>query len=398
MKRLYRIFITLLAFGLVPLLLLTALQFAQDRRLQSFMEASLQEAVNASPMPPPPALQMLPQTVLTSVKDYRARQFIHQVAVILLLGAALAVLAFRNARRTTRTLRALIDAWQRLGEGDFAVRLDADNRDERDAMIEAFNTTVPKLEDHFQTRQALAVAQQVQRDFLPAPPDAALGLDVAFTNMSCDDTGGDYVDIIPAPGGDVCRLLFTMGDVSGHGIGPALLMASARGALRAMSLGRHELADRAGRLNRLMAVDAGDSGHFMTLFLAELDTASGTLEWVRAGHDPAYLFDPHRQQFLELDGPGVALGLTENARFETQTTAFAPGQILVMATDGIWETRNRENVIFGKKRLREVIRRQADQPAAMIKAHIIEAISAFRDSARQDDDITLMVVKRRPAT
>jgi sigma-B regulation protein RsbU (phosphoserine phosphatase) len=132
------------------------------------------------------------------------------------------------------------------------------------------------------------------------------------------------------------QLLLAIGDVSGHGIGPALLMASARGALRAMSLGRPALAERAARLNRLVAEDAADSGHFMTLFMAEVNTADDTMQWVRAGHDPADIFDPQTQQFLERDGPGAALGIIDQADFETRSMPFLPGQILVMATDGIW--------------------------------------------------------------
>jgi sigma-B regulation protein RsbU (phosphoserine phosphatase) len=394
MKRWYRIFLTLIAFAVVPLLLLTALHSVQSHRLQAYLDRTLLTAGAVSRGGTSPSLEQVLNTVTTAVDDYRRKQFLYQLATVLALCAALAVMALRKARRTTRTLRALLEAWRRLGKGDFEVRLNADNHDERDALIEAFNATVPKLEDHLQTRQALEVAHELQSNFLPPPPDASLGLDTTVSNMSCDDTGGDYVDIIPAPGDDDHRLLFAIGDVSGHGIGPALLMASARGALRAMAIGRQNLADRAERLNQLVIGDAADSGHFMTLFMAELNVADGTLQWVRAGHDPAYLFDPESQQFLELDGPGVALGLTGRADFRTQSTTFLPGQILIMATDGIWETRNRENAIFGKKRLREVIRQHADQPAEAIKAHIIEAISAYRGGARQTDDITLMVVKR----
>jgi sigma-B regulation protein RsbU (phosphoserine phosphatase) len=397
MKRAHHIFLTLMAFGMVPLLLLAALDIIQDDRLEGFLDHILQTAVIDNRIESSLSTEQLPAMVTTAMADYRREQRYIQLAIMLTLCAVLALMALRSARRTTLTLRTLMDAWQRLGEGDFSVRLTADNNDERDAMIEAFNTTVPKLEDHLQTKQALELAREIQSNFLPRLPDASLGLDVAISNMSCDDTGGDYVDIIPAPGGDAQRLLFAIGDVSGHGIGPALLMASARGALRAMSLGHRDLAERAERLNRLVAKDAADSGHFMTLFMAELNAVNGTLQWVRAGHDPAYRFDPQKQQFRELDGSGVAMGLGETARYQTHTTAFLPGQILVMATDGIWETRNRENIIFGKRRLREVIRRQADQTSEIIKTHMIQAVSAFRGNARQTDDITLMVVKRRLA-
>ncbi len=131
----------------------------------------------------------------------------------------------------------------------------------------------------------------------------------------------------------------------------------------------------------------------MTLFYLDMDPRERTLRWVRAGHDPGILYDAATDAFEELKGAGVALGIDENWRFEEyEKTDLADGQILVLATDGVWEATNSKGEMFGKKPLYEITRQHHAAPARSILERILQALSDFRGDVIQDD-ATLVVVK-----
>ncbi len=397
MKRRRHLFWVLLGFGWAPVLGLFALQYQHYRALPDRLAPAIAEVLRARTPEASPAEGnlRLQAAVAAAVRDRIRQPLVSQVAAVALLGLLAAAAGGYAARKVTGTLRMLVDGLERLAAGDFSVRFPEGTRDERDRLIQAFNAMVPRLEAHVQTQQALGIAQEIQRNFMPKHPPCAESLDIAVSNIACDETGGDYVDVLCPEADDGGRVLLAVGDVSGHGIGPALLMADARGMLRALASQGGELHPTVARLNRLLLEDVGDSGHFMTLFLAELDVPTGVLRWVRAGHDPAYLYDPDSGTCAELGGSGAALGVLAEARFESRVVDFSrPGQMLIMATDGVWEARDPENRLFGKDRLREVVRRNAAQPAAEVKAAIVEAVQTFRRSAKPSDDITVVVVKR----
>ncbi len=386
-----------MGFGLIPLLCLFALQTYHNRSLTTVMEQVLREQIG-TPAPHTLArddIERRKDVVAAEVHAQAGRQTAIHVAALALLALLVTLGSTYASRQVTQTLRMLVKALGRLAAGDFTVRLPGNTRDERDRLLDAFNDTIPKLEDQVHTRQALQIAKEIHRNFMPPVPLTIPGLDIAFSNISCDETGGDYVDIIFPDGRQARRVILAIGDVSGHGIGPALLMADVRGMLRALASQRAELQDTVVRLNRLLLEDVGDSGHFMTLLLADLDVARGVLHRVRAGHDPGYLFDSESESFRELGGKGCALGLFDEARFQSQSTEFdQPGQMLLLATDGIWEARDPDNRLFGKNRLMDVVRRAANRSAEEILVAIVDAVKTFRRSARQSDDITLMVIKR----
>jgi sigma-B regulation protein RsbU (phosphoserine phosphatase) len=385
----------LLGFGLIPVALLFVLQCQQYWLLTHGVRQSAEVAANDLGDRGSAAIQRLQDVVAGEVARIIKRQAGIQATTLALLALGLAAAAAWASRRVTTTLRMLMNGLERLAAGDFTVRFPGRTSDERDRLLEAFNAMVPRLEAHLHNQQALRLAQEIQQNFMPRHFQGLPGLDVAVSNISCDETGGDYVDVLLPDQGQADRVLFAIGDVSGHGIGPALLMADARGMLRALTGPQTTLAETAVRLNRLLIEDVGDSGHFMTLFLAELNISQGVLQWVRAGHDPAFRFDPASNTFIELGGEGSALGLYENPRFQGAAIAFnQPGQLVIMATDGIWEARDPDNNFFGKDRLLEVVRQNAHHPAEAIKTAIVAAVQSFRRSARQSDDITLMVIKK----
>ena len=216
---------------------------------------------------------------------------------------------------------------------------------------------------------------------------------MAAVSDYCDETGGDYYGFITRETADGESLVIAVGDVSGHGIPAALMMASARAYLRCNVGGGGRLDAVVKHVNELVSDDVDQSGRFMTLFLLEL-TEGKMIRWVRAGHDPAMVYNPADDSFEELTGDGLPLGVINDVDFELNERAdLPPGLIIVVGTDGIWETHSLSGEMFGKERLEELIRANASQSSETIIQVLIEALNAFRGDAEQDDDITLAIIK-----
>jgi sigma-B regulation protein RsbU (phosphoserine phosphatase) len=132
----------------------------------------------------------------------------------------------------------------------------------------------------------------------------------------------------------------------------------------------------------------------MTLFYSEIERNNNTIRWVNAGHEPAMIFDPVSDAFSDLNGGNnLALGVFEDTDFKEARQDVAPGQIIVIATDGIWEARNPKDEMFGKNRIRKIIRRNASQTANDILNAILDSLNRFQKNAKLEDDMTLVVVK-----
>jgi len=240
---------------------------------------------------------------------------------------------------------------------------------------------------------ALNVAQEVQQSLLPLHPPGDPRFDISGGSRYCDETGGDYYDYIELPHLGPDAYAIAVGDVSGHGISSALLMASVRAYLRSRVTQAGSVAEIITDVNRLVSADTMETNQFMTLFFLVVEGQTGQLTWVRAGHDPAMVFAPDSGQFGELKGGGIPLGVEQDWRYQESATRIKPGQILVLTTDGIMETHNWEGDMFGKERIKEVIRRNADRDAANIHRAILDAVEDFRGNAPREDDVTLVVVK-----
>ncbi len=155
------------------------------------------------------------------------------------------------------------------------------------------------------------------------------------------------------------------------------------------------LAELMGRLNGFIMEDH-KGNRFMTMHLSLVDSKSGTMRWVSAGHDPAILYDPTDGSFVEVGkGEGdLPLGVVDGADYCERTYGpLRPGQVLLVGTDGVWEMPDANDKPFGKDRLREVIRESAGCSAADISAAIRERLARFRGDAKQVDDVTFVVIK-----
>ncbi|MGB9439407.1 MAG: SpoIIE family protein phosphatase [Desulfobacterales bacterium] len=248
--------------------------------------------------------------------------------------------------------------------------------------------------DMTEHKKALALAAEVQKSLLPHEKPMVKGLDIAGRNVSCDEIGGDYFDFFWRLDSKKGPFSVVVGDISGHGVDSALLMTTARAFLRMRASQSGTISEIISAMNRHLTRDVLESGRFMTLFYMTIDPEKNHIDWVRAGHDPAIFYDPVRDEFEELKGSGVALGV--NAAFdyeENNRRGLTNGQIIAIGTDGIWEAVNGEGVMFGKARFRKIIRKNAHAAAGDILNAVYSELSLFTRGQRSEDDITLVVIK-----
>jgi sigma-B regulation protein RsbU (phosphoserine phosphatase) len=234
------------------------------------------------------------------------------IGVIFLL--ILAGLWFAHAM--IRPLFVMVEGVKRLAKGDFSARININTGDERDLVAKSFNEMVPQLEDRIQIRKSLEMAKEVQQNLLPQEIPNLRGFDITAKSVYCDETGGDYFDFFPCEDKDCARFGIVVGDVTGHGVGAALLMATARALIRGLVTKPENLAESLSQVNSLLATDVRDSGRFISLFFLMIEEGSRAISWVRAGHDPAILYDPATDTVEELMGPGMVLGVEEDYSYE----------------------------------------------------------------------------------
>jgi sigma-B regulation protein RsbU (phosphoserine phosphatase) len=322
-------------------------------------------------------------------KDQTAITGVTVVLALLFVG----IVAFFTSRFSTGHILTIIDAWKRLAKGDFSVRLKPRMKDERDQLIHAFNDIVPKIEEHMRMSNALGLAQEVQQSLLPQSDPSLPGFDIAGASIYCDETGGDYYDFIETNRDGQIRLSVVVGDVSGHGVSSALLMATARALIMLRSSMPGEAAGIINDVNRYLSLDTAQTGNFMTFFYCELTERETEVRWVRAGHDPALVYDPSTDAFDELKGQGLALGLDDSFEYDSYHRRIEPGQVIMIGTDGIWEMRNQVGEMFGKKALMEIIRNNQSASARKIVDTVTDALERFQGDEAPEDDITLVVIK-----
>jgi sigma-B regulation protein RsbU (phosphoserine phosphatase) len=250
------------------------------------------------------------------------------------------------------------------------------------------------ITDMTEHKKALALAGEVQKSLLPQIKPEVQGLDVAGRNVSCDEIGGDYFDFLWRRENPDAPFSVVVGDITGHGVDSALLMTAARAFLRMRASQPGTLSQIISAMNRHLTRDVLETGRFMTLFYLTVDPKKDRMVWVRAGHDPAILYDPQKDTFEELKGSGVALGI--NAAFdyvENQRDGLKNGHIIAIGTDGIWEAFNKKGKMFGKQRFREIIRQNARAGADDILNAVYREINDFTRGQKSEDDITLVVIK-----
>ena len=241
---------------------------------------------------------------------------------------------------------------------------------------------------------ALELAEEVQQKLLPQEVPDVNGIDVAARVIYCDKAGGDYYDFPYTYDQAEGKLNVVVGDVAGHGIAAGLEMATARALVRSRSAQPGTLSQIVTDVNLNLAMDTRKTGQFMTLFYLTIDRVNKNLDWVRAGHDAALVYNPVIKDIEELFGSGTALGLDEDYHYEeNQPVSLTGGELIVLGSDGIWETRNPDGHMFGKQPVKNIMRGGASSTAEEILDQILNDLDNFRADGSPEDDITLVVIK-----
>jgi len=239
------------------------------------------------------------------------------------------------------------------------------------------------------------LAQGVQRQLQPERLLREEGVvSVAGLNELCEDATGDYYDFLfPLPGG---RVGVAIGDVSGHGLQAALVMAEARAYLRAFVRTAGGLAKAVDLLNDHLVPDMM-AGKFISLFAAVLDTRTGDVEWCNAGHNPPLLLTDG--SIRRLEGTGRVLGILPGAGIRAgEPFRLSEGDVLLLYTDGATEARSPEGELFGEERLAALLAGAASETPERILGRVRAVLRDWTGPAGNDDDLTLVAVRRRPAT
>lgn len=323
---------------------------------------------------------------------------LHQTATWISGGIIILVLllAFYSSRTVTEPARRLAAAARKLADGDFSTRVEVTTDYELGQLAESFNEAVPQLEDRMKVRQALALAMDVQQNLLPKEAPRVEGYEIAGKSVYCDETGGDYYDFIDLSKLGNGRIGIAVGDVSGHGFAAALLMTTVRALLRSRATRSNSLQELMNDINRHLARDT-QGGRFMTLFYLIIDQGQPALRWINAGHDPALVFDCASGTFDELSGSGIPIGIEDSWDYEENTqTQLDSGSIVIIGTDGIWETRNPAGEMCGKDVLKALIKENSAKTATEICDLVHDTLTTFRGDGPQADDITLVVIKKDP--
>ena len=326
---------------------------------------------------------------LASIEAGRYRNIkigIVAVSATLLFGIVLAVISLLP-------MLDLIAYFNKVGRGQLDHEIKLEYSTEFVDLSKKINAVTADLRDRMRLRHSLVLAQEVQQNLLPLDTPNIKGLDIAGHATYCDETGGDYYDFLKIAAQPDTTAGIVVGDVVGHGVASALLMATARGIVRSRCRTPGSLADLLTHLNNQLVKDTGGD-RFMTMLLMAVDAERKEMRWASAGHDAPFVYDLHEDRFHELNGSNLSLGLKKGIKYEEQLfTAVKSGQIYLASTDGLWEAFHKNGEMFGKDRIRNLIRRFANLSAKKICDRMNAELSNFLGDTDPNDDMTFVVVK-----
>ncbi|MAB84098.1 MAG: hypothetical protein CMJ24_11800 [Phycisphaerae bacterium] len=310
------------------------------------------------------------------------------VAVILAI-----LVGMLAARWLIQPLVKIVSAVRRIGQGDLETRVEIMHAPEYTLLANEINEMTIGLRDRMRMRKSLSLAMEVQRNLLPSESPSFRGLDITGHSTYCDETGGDYYDFLDVIDADEDSAVIAVGDVMGHGVAAAMLMATARGILRSRCSVRGSLSDFLVHLNSMLVPDTGGY-RFMTMLLMTVNGRTREIRWSSAGHGAPLVYDPVEDAFVDLEGASLPLGLVAGTEYEEYVhQGLPPGSLLLVATDGIWEARREDGEMYGLDRLRGFLRSNASMNSQQLSDALCEEVAVFRGEVVQDDDVTYVIVK-----
>ncbi len=239
--------------------------------------------------------------------------------------------------------------------------------------------------------QEFNAAREIQQRLFPRQPPPVPGFDLAGVTHPAVQAGGDHFDFLTMPEGDVGLVV---SDVSGHGMGPALIMAETRAYLRLAAFNRRDAGLVLTRANTVLAEDLEDDPRFVTSLLVRLSPAERTLAYANAGHTSGFILNAAGEIRQELSRRGLPLGVQSDTVYsESPPVPLASGDLLVLLTDGIEEAESPTGEMWGVKRLLEVVREWRREPAAQILEAVWREVRRFVAGHPQKDDSTLLIAR-----
>jgi len=235
----------------------------------------------------------------------------------------------------------------------------------------------------------LELAAGMQRSLLPSVAPRMSNASLAAACQPAAHVGGDYYDFVPGDDGIVHAIV---ADVTGHGVGPGLIMAMTRRVLRAELRGPRALPAALASTNAAMWDDLVATAVFITLFAVRYDPTSRELGYVNCGHHPALLRHPDGS-VEELNSDGMPLGLLPDPPYQEGRRVLEPGALVVLFSDGIVEARAPDATMYGTPRLQELVARAGDRSAQELVTCMLDDLKSFRAGTAQDDDVTLVVLR-----
>jgi serine phosphatase RsbU (regulator of sigma subunit) len=237
----------------------------------------------------------------------------------------------------------------------------------------------------------LQVARSIQQSLLPQETPQIAGYEIAGWNQPADDTGGDYFDWKILPNG---KVVISLADVTGHGIGPALLASVCHAYARSRFSTEQDLSTALERINQDLGADL-TTGRFVTFVAAICCPGSSDIEMLSAGHGPIFIYSHPEDRFREMNAQALPFGILPSFTSDPpEHVHLHSGDLLLLATDGFFEWENDQGEQFGVFRVKESIRSSRDSAPAEIIMRLYETVNAFSNGTKQQDDLTAVVIKR----
>jgi len=249
---------------------------------------------------------------------------------------------------------------------------------------------------HERMQKELQIAADIQQRLLPKEVKDIHGYDVSAVARPCAEVGGDFYDVVPL---DDHRNAFIMADVAGKGVPAALLVSGLHASLHVFLQGRQGLSDRLwltdmmGRLNTLV-FDNSPPEKFITLFVLILDSLTHSATYVNAGHNPPCVIRAADRSVQHLEASGLPLGMLENMTYEALEVTIAPGDALLLYTDGVTECMNSRGEQYGEDRMHDVAMETPDINPHSLRDRLLQSVDAFAGGHSYADDLTLLILKR----
>ncbi|MBN1154964.1 serine/threonine-protein phosphatase [candidate division KSB1 bacterium] len=245
-----------------------------------------------------------------------------------------------------------------------------------------------ELKDKLIAKDELEFGRKVQKSLLPATNPMIEGWDIVLYTESANDVGGDLVDYIEFGKGSIA---LTIGDVSGKGLGAALLMAKLQATIKAFARTLGDLKTILENLNIVFCEDV-PANNFASLIYMTLNSADGRVQLINAGHMPPLFY--HQQKLIEMEHGNPALGMVKQIEFDDQSIDMDVNDMLFLYSDGLSEAKNAEQELFGEERVRKLISQYVVYDVNTMASKILEAVNQYMGDEHRTDDLSFIIIKR----